>query len=226
MLLFRYMVLFAIMLSLTTAHTAAANDNSGEMESIRACYEGFKKAFSNKEGEQALTFICAKSLQHYGDMLDVALHGNAKTLEPLTLADKYLVLSIRNRTPYDQVSELTPKTVYILTVAKAWIGTATTANRSIDTVTVISPEKAQVTQQVAGTKTNETITFLKESGAWKIDLAYQDVILNAMLSKSLKKSALSEKDFFEHILSVAANKQVLPRIWEPLMVKSVTPTSQ
>lgn len=149
----------------------------------------------------------------------MALHGDAKALEPLPLADKFLVLSIRHRVPVEKAAELTPKSLYVLTVGKRWLGTATTQDRSIDTVTVVSAEKAQASQLVQGGKTNETIAFHKESGAWKIDLDYQSAIMNAMLTKALKESRLPEKDFFAQILGVATHKRVLPTLWEPMIAK-------
>ena len=219
MIVLRYAVLFAILLSVTAVYAVTANDNSADTQAVRACYDGFMKAFNSKNGEQALTFVSEKSLQYYGTMLKVALHGEAKALEPLALADKYLVLSIRHRAPSDQVSELTPKSLYVLAVSNAWIGIAATGNRTIDTITMVSAEKAEVTQLAAGAKTNETITFHKENGAWKVNLAYQNAFINTMLTKALKESALPEKDFFGQILYVATSKRVLPSIWEPLIAK-------
>ena len=179
------------------------------------CYQQYRQAIESRDGERAASLVSRASLDYYGKMLALALHGKREDLGGLGLADKYLVLCIRHRLPRETVPSLTAETLYATVVAKAWFGRAHTQGRDMGAVTV-SKNAARGVQVVQGQETDESITFLREKGDWKIDLGYQTAIIEAELAKAMKMSTLPEETFLVHILGVATQKRVPSDVWEPL----------
>ncbi|MBI2422711.1 MAG: hypothetical protein HYV27_07765 [Candidatus Hydrogenedentes bacterium] len=207
---------------LTLAAVAAASipawgapDAPVEITAVENCYRNHKTAIAHKDGESALALASSASLKYFGELLELALHGTKEDLFEHSLADKYLILSIRHRAPADKVRELDGATLYQMSVDRGWLGEATTLDREIGTVEV-DGATAHGAQVLGGERTGGLFHFVKEDGVWRIELAYQLEIVETMLRSALKESQIPEESFFVQILGVATNKPVNPAVWEPL----------
>lgn len=191
-------------------------------QSIRDCFKTYKEALIAREGLTAANQVSQTTLEYYGQMRDLALHGDAKTVQGRSLADQYLVLALRHRVGLIKLQPMTNKAVVSLAVSEGWIGESSLSETELGDLS-IQNDRAEAPLVVSGQPypTGPKFVFLKEQGQWKIDitalLPTAEQFFQQWYDNDNKEAPISKDAFLLKILALVSGKPVPAEIWQPLV---------
>ncbi len=183
-------------------------------EAVRTAFSAYRAAVLAGDGAAAAGLLSTSTHQYYGEMQQLALHGDAPTVQALSLVDQMQVLLFRLRVPAEQLDELSPKGLVAHSVDEGWIGK--------DSVLTLAPGKVQSEGDVAvlhvfvnGQDAGPAFRFNREPTGWKLDLLPTLQASNATLQLAAKERGVSEDEFMLILMESILGRKVTPDAWTP-----------
>ena len=91
-----------------------------DVKDVTTRYEGYKQAILASDGKEAIKHVTQSSIDYYGDVLKWALNSSKSEVEKLDPVNQFMVLSVRERIPKEEIKKMTGKSLLIYTVDSEW----------------------------------------------------------------------------------------------------------
>jgi len=190
-----------------------------EVAAIKHCFNSFKSAIINANGEKAIEFVDENTHNYAIRILDLTKTADRDTFNELRLIDKMVILIIRHQSTIENILEMQPETFFSQAMQNGLVGQSTIKVCDIGEV-VISGDKANAEYLLADEYTNLDIGFTKEGGYWKIDinsiLPFQEESFLKMIESYGKVEAKS----LLRVLETFTGKRPSHNIWDPIVPDS------
>lgn len=182
---------------------------------VRACFDGYKEAILDQDGDRAVGMVDETTLKYYGRMRELALHGKHEDVRDLSTTNKLMVLMLRHLIPLDALTEMTSESLFVYAVGNGWIGRASVISNEVGDIGVGGTSATGV-HVFQGQETPFKWIFRKEEGGWKINLTSMMVMGDQALKMAVRKSGLPENDFLFSVLESVSGRRVQDTVWQPL----------
>jgi hypothetical protein len=202
---------------LESSRQDAIGEGTLDNESVRACFEGYKQAILDQDGNAAVALVDGNTLEYYGEMRRLALEGKPEIVRNLSTIDKMMVLMLRHQTPVEDLSQMSGDSLFVYAVDKGWIGRESVISNELGDITV-SGDHASGVHVSAGTETPLRWMFQKKDGNWKLDITSIMPAADQAFKQMIRESGQSEDEFLVAILESVSGRRVPESIWEPMAV--------
>jgi hypothetical protein len=206
-------ILIALVCLFTILQTGCQESDTQEDALVRTCYEGYKQAILDQDGDAAVAMVDETTLKYYGEMRHLALEGTADVVHNLTTIDKIMVLMLRHQILVEDLNQMNAESLFVYAVDQGWIGRESVANIDLGDITV-SGDQATGVHISGGTKSSLKWKFQKENGAWKIDITSIMPMAEQAFQEIIQESGQSEDEFLVTILESISGKNVPRSIWD------------
>jgi len=205
-------------IGLLAALLAGCSGGSSQDESsaVEAGFDSYRQAILDQDGTAAVACVDAKTLEYYGEMLDLALRGSRVKVMALSVLDKMMVISIRHRVPRAVLEGMTPESLFVHAVDEGWIDRASVETLELGEI-VVSAGTARVVFLTEGkTIPGARLVFRQEEERWKIDLTSIMPLASLAFEGAIRQSGISEEEFLTSVLEEASGVEVGESVWEPI----------
>lgn len=185
-----------------------------EEKLVRKAFDNYKTAVLNKQGEQAVNYVSAKTIDYYSNMLELVKTADSTTIDRLQLMDKLMVLTVRLRIPKEEILKFDGKSFLEYGISNGMIGNI--ANFSIGDVK-ITGDTAKGQFMVGKEKAPFYYDFYKENGQWKIDLTSILAISETAFSAMIQESGQTENEILLLLLEKIAGAKPDNTMWQPIL---------
>ena len=193
---------------------AAADPN---IAAIHECFDAYEKAVLNQDGTAAVKCVNASTLDYYQRMRDLALTGDAQTVQRLSIFDKVIVLQMRLRVPKGTLQGMTRESAFAYGIEKGWTDKSGVKQNSLGQVQVTGPDATGV-HVFRGQPTEVRWKFQFENGEWKIDLfKFQAGVGAKVFEQMARQSGKSENAYVLELLEAVTGKRIDQTVWQPLV---------
>jgi hypothetical protein len=185
--------LAAGLLALALAGPAALADDG-----VAAAFEGYRQAVLEGRGAAAGVLVSADSRAFYDVARLAALDADGPDLDHLTMTEGLLALRLRAALKPDQLRGLDGGGVIAATAARGMIGVGTGGIR-LAPAEIYGDHAVAEQLDGAGHPTGVWWRFVREDGAWRINLRPSLEAGDALLQARLQASGLSRADFLKQL---------------------------
>lgn len=218
-LMVRSLIPFVVVILLCTIASVSYGDDGNDQEAARMAFLSYRKAILASDGKAAVPILSQETIDYYGRMLQLALHGSKESVRRESISNKLLIFMLRSLVPLDSLRMMSPRDVVIYAVDQGWIGK--------NSVAQIYPGPITVTENVAimrpiirGRQSRQEFRFVKEDGSWKFDLLPILRSSNLAMLMLAKKMGLSEDEFLSQLFESTVGQKLSEDLWEPLLAES------
>lgn len=207
------MTRIANLLLLLLAFTTFAYGQKEEEKLVRKAFDNYKSAILNNKGDEAVKYVDSRTIQYYGDILDLVKNADSTQVTSLSLLDKLMVFSIRHRTEKKDILSFDGRGLLVFAIKSGMVGKNSVANNGIGEVT-IDKNFAKGEFISLGEKAPFYFHFYKEEGEWKLDLTALFLVSRAAFQKMVQDSGQQEDEFIFSMLELITGKKPGLEIWE------------
>jgi len=193
---------------------AACNSQADQEKLIKDCFYNYKSAILNGDGKMAVEYVDSRTINYYDDMANKSVTSDSLALDSLSLVDKLMIVSIRFRTPNEQIKNFDGQSLFVYAVESGMIGKNSLLKNGIGDI-YIDKDFAAAKFVADGKVTSINYHFYKEE-SWKIDLTEILPLGNSVMKKMLDKSGKSEYDFLFDLLETITGKRPSYNILNPI----------
>lgn len=178
-------------------------------------FENYKASILEDRGEEAVKYVDSKTIQYYGDILELVKTADSAKVSSLSLLDKLMVFSIRHRTTRENILSFDGKKLFVYAIKSGMVGKSSVASNSLGEVVVDNNfAKAQFISN--GKVASFYIHFYKEELQWKMDLTSIFDISNTAFTKVFEQTGQSQNEYLFSLLEMITGKKVGAEIWQPV----------
>lgn len=188
---------------------------AGEPEAVGRCFQDYKSAILGQEGDAAAGLVTTKTIDEYQRYVDWAMSADRRTLEALSLVNRFQVLLLRQRIPAETLSRLNGRSVFVYAVDRDWIGKDSVIRTTLGTVSVAG-NRATSEVLIGGQTAPHRFHFARENGAWRFDLVQLLQTTDQALKAVARQRGMSEDEFIFSLIETVSGKRVEPAIWVPV----------
>ena len=186
-----------------------------EEQTIIAAFDAYKQAVLDGDGVETVAWVAHNTIAYYGDMLELALEADSLQVDSLPLLDKMMVLTVRHRTPKEDLLSFDGEKMIIYAVKAGMLSKNSVATHSIGNVTV-EGEQAKGELFIAEQPSTIFMDFYKESDRWKVDLTSLFDISTMVFKKMVEDSGQPENEVILSALGMVSDTRPGPEIWQPI----------
>jgi hypothetical protein len=195
--------------------TAALGSTADEAQMVRQVFEKYKQAVLSDNGEAAASLLSQGTIDYYGDMQQLAVCASPQEVRNQSMVNRMQVLLLRWRVPPDVLPQMSELELVTYAVNQGWIGKSGVVTVDIGDVTVSdSVALAQVLKNDQPSRIK--FQFLKESGAWKLDLQPLLQVSNLAFKELAILAEIEENEFIFRLLESVEGRQPTEQIWQPV----------
>lgn len=194
---------------------AMLTTQAAERDDVQMAFDGYKSAILTMDGARAAELVSERTIEEYQNYVDWARSADRKTLESLSLINRFQVIILRHRIPARELGELNGRTAFIYAVDRDWIGkngVIRTTLGAIDT----SDGRATAEVLIGGQKTPNRFQFIKEQKQWRFDLITVMWDANSAFQALAKQQGISEEELIFSLVETVSGKKVPETIWNPV----------
>jgi hypothetical protein len=183
-------------------------------DAVRQSFAEYKRAVMADDGATAAAQLSAATVQWYGKMQDLALHGSKEEVEQLGPLERIQVLAFRQRVPADELRAMSPRQLVAYSVAHGWVGKVGTGRSELGTVTA-SGGTAVANVLLGGKDSGQQYHFVREDGRWLFD---QLPTLEASadgLKAAAAQRGMPVDQFVQTLIESGSGKKITPDLWQP-----------
>lgn len=184
-----------------------------EEEHVKAAFDQYKSAILNDKGAVAVEFVDSRTIAYYADMLEHTKRSDSTTVDNLKIMDKLMVLSIRHRTPKEDILSFDGKKLLVYAIQEGMVGKNSVVNNEIGKIEI---EGDFATGQLVarGVETPVKFHFYKEQDSWRVDLTSIFPVANEAFRQMADQSGQTENDYLLMLLEMITGKQPTHDIWK------------
>jgi len=210
----RSLSLLSLLLLSLACLTGCGNEDSA---GARKAWEDYFAAANAKDGQKAVVLVTRGSHDYYEKMRVSALEADEPQVKSMPLMDQIMVLTLRHNLEASYLRGVTGAQLYSLGVSEGWLAMDEAKGMQVHSVNV-KGDTASITVEQNGKRIASTFQFVKEDGAWKLDvvdlLTKVGPVASAEFSRSAAMMNLSVDEFLLATLEEAYGKPVSPDIWK------------
>jgi hypothetical protein len=192
---------------------------AGDAESVHLCFQDYRSAILDRRGEAAAGLVTAQTIGEYQRYVGWALSADRKTLESLSLVNRFQVFLLRQRIPAETLKRLDGRSAFVYAVDRDWIGKDSVVRTTLGTVTVAG-NRASAEVLVGGQRAPHRFQFSKENGLWRFDLVQLLPSTDQALKAVARQRGLSEDEFVFSLIESVSGRRVEPTIWVPVQKRA------
>jgi len=211
--LLRKFLFIGILIPLTYSGYAQSKDT----KSIQKCFENYKTALINKDGNSAVKCVDQNTLNYYSEMLKQGIYADSSTLASMNILDKMMIFTIRHRIPKELVLKMDVYDFFVYAVENGMVG-SDVSGFELKKVS-ISGYDAKSELQVDGKITPFGFAFHKEEKEWKIDLTSVFTFSLAATENLVESYEMADYEFVFYLLEIITGKKPDASIWQALSKK-------
>lgn len=188
----------------------------GQSESgdVNQCFEQFKKAVAEGSGKEASEIVASQTIEHYQNLLNLALEGDSTEVVSLKLMDRLVVVAMRNQLSKEDILQMDGKSFIAYAVDHELLGENSLTNFQLGEVR--ATDKFTTAQIIAGTmETPLKIHFYDQEG-WRLDITPVLPAMSTSLKKTIDMAGMSEAEFILMTVQSYDRKPVNENVWHPL----------
>ena len=217
-LLFGFALLFCTWSCSSTKNTSTSMSSSSLTSNeklVRQAFENYKTAILNDRGEEAVSYVDSRTIEYYTDILDKTIYADSLTTSDLSLLDKLMVLSIRQRTASDKILSFDGKSLLVYAIKEGMVGKNSVANNEIGDIEIVDAfAKGQLLH--LGNPAPMYFHFYKEAGFWKTDLTALFPMATVAFDQMVKESEMEENEYLLMLLEMVSGETPKPNIWNAI----------
>lgn len=190
--------------------------SQSDKELVLKSFENYKNAILTDKGKFASDFVDSRTINYYSTILDKVKTSDSLEVNSMGIIDKLTVLSMRHRTPKNDLLKFDGKDLFIYAIDNGMVGKNSVVNAELgDVITNGDFSKAEFV--VNGQKTPFFFHFYREDKVWKMDLTHLFSLGTMSIKKMIEDSGENENDFIINILEVLTGKKPTENIWKPII---------
>lgn len=206
-----YMKYFLIITFTVISISAIGQSESGD---VNQCFEQFKKAVAEGRGKEASEVVASQTIEHYQNLLNLALEGDSTEVVSLKLIDRLVVVAMRNQLSKEDILQMDGKSFIAYAVDHELLGENSLTNFQLGEVR--ATDKFTTAQTIAGTmETPLKIHFYDQEG-WRLDITPVLPAMSTSLKKTIDMAGMSEAEFILMTVQSYDRKPVNENVWHPL----------
>lgn len=183
-----------------------------EEDDVKAVFEKYKKAIQSDDGKTAAEVVDDTTIKWYADAIADALKADKASTRRMKLINKFTVLRLRLDFSKDELTKMTGKGLFILSIERGWTGKGGMESVVIDRVK-FDKELAQ-----AFLKEDPDVPafyFIRSNNAWKLALWKSFEMANVAMSQMAKERGMGEDEFILATLKRLSKFKVDESLYEP-----------
>jgi hypothetical protein len=212
-------VLIPLVLASCVLQIRKPDSESLDQQAVRQAFYAYKYALLNNLGKEAADLVSKKTLARYAQLKNLALTGTREQLDIQPPFKKMVALNLRHNISGRQIEAMTAKDLFAYGVKEEWISKDTVAPYELGTVKVYGNYASAVVLYI-GQTTDNILEFLKEDGAWRINLVPLLNKADQNFSAYLNQYDANYDDVIVNIIESTSGRKVNGNIWEPIKKKS------
>ena len=194
-------------------------------EAVRQSFAEYKRAVMADDGAAAAGQLSAATVQWYGKMQDLALHGSKEEVEQLGPLEKIQVLAFRQRVPADELRAMSPRQLVAYSVTHGWVGKVGTGRSELGPVTA-SSDTAVANVLLGGKDSGKQYHFVREDGRWLFNQLPTLEESDDELKAAAAQRGMPVDQFVQALIESGSGKKITPDLWQPPFPRSESRDSQ
>ena len=194
-------------------------------EAVRQSFAEYRRAVMADDGAAAAGQLSAATVQWYGKMQDLALHGSKEEVEQLGPLEKIQVLAFRQRVPADELRAMSPRQLVAYSVTHGWVGKVGTGRSELGPVTA-SSNTAVANVLVGGKDSGKQYHFVREDGRWLFNQLPTLEDSDDELKHTAAQRDISVDELVQALIESGSGKKITPDLWRPPFPRSESRDSQ
>jgi hypothetical protein len=183
-------------------------------EAVRQTFAAYKRAIVADDGPAAAALLSTGTVEWYGKVLDLTLHGSSEEIEQLGTLEKLQVLGFRQRVPVDELRAMSPRELFAYAVRRGWVGKPNVGSTEIGAITV-TDDTAVARALFAGKDSGQQYRFVREGDRWLFDQLPTLQAGGDLLTAAARDHGVPVDEFVQHLVESASGKKVTPDLWQP-----------
>jgi hypothetical protein len=192
-----------------------AYGQKSEEKLVKKSFDNYKTAILNDKGDEAVKYVDSRTIKYYSDILQLVKTADSTKIETLSILDKLMVFSIRDRTSKEDILSFDGKSLFVYAIKSGMVGKNSVANNSIGDV-MIDNDFAKGQLIANGQKAPFDFHFYKEDGQWKIDLTSLFPVSTMAFKKMAEESGQNENVYLFSLLEMITGKKPGNETWKPI----------
>lgn len=208
-----------LLLVLPFAPTGARTRETVESEdaaAVRRCFAMYKDTLIRQKGDEAAKWVTKSTIDYYGELREVALYGSEEEVRKLSALKKMSILTLRHRVGADSLLKMSAADVWAHGVGQGWSGRNSLQDVEIGKIE-FENDAASVEVLVRGRPSRVKYRFVKEDGAWKMDVLSRLAASEQGMARMVRNQKIEEDEFLIDLLEMTSFTPVPETIWQPPM---------
>ena len=180
---------------------------------VRQVFDRYREAARSGDGAAAAALVSDESLDHYGRLAKLARDPAGGGTEPLRLVDRMQVEMLRELVPAAELAAETPAETVAFAFESRMLGAEFEAASTLGPAT-FDGTSATATHMARGRPVGApfreaTFRFVREDGAWRIDLLHTLDLMQAQLGDLAAHTGVPAEDLAETIVGVFTGEALM-----------------
>lgn len=195
--------------------TFSVDAREGDAKAIEQVFLSYRAAILAGEGTAAAGLLSQSTYDYYDHARQMALSGDARTVQDLPLSDQVQILLYRIRVPQAALESLSPLGLIAHSIEQGWI-----AKQSVEKIqpgeVKVRADEAIIHVVIDGEDRGPAFRFAREARGWRLDLVPVMRATDSSLRSALQREGMGESDFILAVVERAVDDEVGIEAWIPL----------
>lgn len=184
-----------------------------DKEDIRAALDANKRAMQARDAQGFIDSVSEGTLENLDRVLRLAREGSRIEVQSKSVADKMLIVMLRNRVPRDQLRKLDSKAFIVWSMEQGWWDSMGDREESIESIKVVATT-ATVKMRVEGSDLAREVGLVKEDKGWRLDMSVGQRQLNRRFEEATNQFRLDENQTILRIEAMSSGREPARDIWD------------
>jgi len=186
-----------------------------DAQSALARFDEYKTALLAANGDVAVSYVDAETIDYYEQMRSMALRAPRQEVEAMGMMDRFMVLLLRHRMTPGELEGMSGTSLFIYAVENGWISQDSIGRIKLGTATPVA-DTIRVPVVSTGQATQMKVLFHRQSGEWKINLPSFTAIAEPALKIVAERMNYEEDELLFWLLQQATGKRSTEALWDPM----------
>lgn len=196
----RIACLFSVAIFANLVGCAPKFQAAEDLKAIQAMFRQFRAALNQKNGEEAVRHISAKSIARYEQFRKWALEASPEELNALSIVEQIETLRVRNFCKTEELQGATGRDVIALLINRERLGVPYVESATLGDA-VFQEGKCYIHIYDHSGPVKEKMTFLKEQDKWKIDISALEYVHKLKYAGMMRRQRLAPQEVIQEIVN-------------------------
>jgi hypothetical protein len=184
-------------------------------EDLDTVYRQYCEAVVRRDGTQAVALVSAGTRRRYQEFAEAAMTADEQSLAALPLTARLQVLLLRQRMDAGSLAAVQGRGLLAHIIEQGWLESAGFMDTQLARAAA-DGDRAQAQLHRGGQPTRERAYFLREDGAWRINLLPNLTSADRKIEAAVETSGLNEKAYLESLVAQATKQPLRGDLWQPM----------